>query len=351
MNIKPTRYFDDFCHYYQKAFYLQQRNLIMQASGVDIGPVGDPLMDKISIYDTVQRRYAGFSKVLEDLHGRRLDRYQPTDIQKNWTLEQWLYVHLVHRCTGSGASFARDHGYRNTCMFEIAKCRDISQMTNFFKNWDMEAGKGKSKPIFTSIGNQPPAFPKPKGYNKASTYFFCEFAPRLCKELALALETSDSYGYAGEIRAWTDWVLKWNQLNGLNRYVFVYTAWIMDIADYWPDLMDPATRVYYGNNAIEAMNLLWSGLKGIDSYDAAMNLTCNECQNRIRNQGPNYKDWRAYPYDMEDVACDMIRYIENYIPKNDYGHLDKTQIFNASSIQDHPKGRQRWMLGTDKWIW
>jgi hypothetical protein len=62
----------------------------------------------------------------------------------------------------------------------------------------------------------------------------------------------------------------------------------------------------------------------------------------------------GHPKDLEDVMCDYIRYVENYIPDNrekTYGHLDRTKIWNASLITDHPKGRQKWMLGTPEWKW
>ena len=62
----------------------------------------------------------------------------------------------------------------------------------------------------------------------------------------------------------------------------------------------------------------------------------------------------GHPKDLEDVMCDYIRYVENYIPDNrekTYGHLDRTKIWNASLITDHPKGRQQWMLGTPEWKW
>jgi hypothetical protein len=48
---------------------------------------------------------------------------------------------------------------------------------------------------------------------------------------------------------------------------------------------------------------------------------------------------------MEDVACDFIRWIENYVkPGNDYDHLDYDAVWNSSSIKDHPYGRQKAML-------
>jgi len=52
--------------------------------------------------------------------------------------------------------------------------------------------------------------------------------------------------------------------------------------------------------------------------------------------------------------CDYIRYVENYIPDNrekTYANLDRTKIWNTSIIAGHPKGRQKWKLGTSEWKW
>ena len=66
------------------------------------------------------------------------------------------------------------------------------------------------------------------------------------------------------------------------------------------------------------------------------------------------RDTGGAPRDLEDVMCDYIRWVENYIPDNKqktYEHLDRTAIWNTSSITNHPKGRQQWKIGTEHWIW
>ena len=58
-----------------------------------------------------------------------------------------------------------------------------------------------------------------------------------------------------------------------------------------------------------------------------------------------YKETGAVPYNAEDVACDFIRWIENYVkPGNHYAHVDRDKIWNSSTIDDHPYGRQKAML-------
>jgi predicted RNA methylase len=58
-----------------------------------------------------------------------------------------------------------------------------------------------------------------------------------------------------------------------------------------------------------------------------------------------YVETGAYPYNAEDVCCDFIRWVENYVrPGADYNHVDRDQIFSSCKILDHPFGRQKAML-------
>jgi hypothetical protein len=58
-----------------------------------------------------------------------------------------------------------------------------------------------------------------------------------------------------------------------------------------------------------------------------------------------YNDTKSYPYNAEDVCCDFIRWVENYIkPGADYSHLDMDSVWSSCKIKDHPYGRQKGML-------
>jgi len=58
-----------------------------------------------------------------------------------------------------------------------------------------------------------------------------------------------------------------------------------------------------------------------------------------------YEDTGAYAYNAEDVCCDFIRWVENYIkPGADYNHLDRDEVWSSCKIVDHPFGRQKAML-------
>jgi hypothetical protein len=58
-----------------------------------------------------------------------------------------------------------------------------------------------------------------------------------------------------------------------------------------------------------------------------------------------YEDTNSFPYNAEDVCCDFIRWVENFVkPGAAYDHLDRDAIWSSCRIKDHPFGRQRAML-------
>lgn len=340
--ITPTPYLNDFFNYYEKAKVLQNDcNLGGQSY---LGKVNDDLMEQVHIYDTVERRYAGFSNMLQDLWlGTNTPKFFKMDgmrrevclraehLHDKWQIEDWIYVFLVHRLTGSGASFESDHGYRNTILPQLIPMDGIDQMCQFIKIYD--------QPMFTSIGNQIPAFPKPNltqladGYEKPGKLYLCELAPVLARELAHSLENCILYGHKLTIRELVDEMCQFNRDCGVNAFHFVFTATAADLADYYPQYVDEKSHMYYGKNAKEAMDLFAikpKGMKKDEYYDRVMEIACD-----VK---------KAAPRDMEDVMCDYIRYVENYIPSNregTYNHLDRTTVWNNSNILNHPKGRQK----------
>jgi hypothetical protein len=365
-----TPYYFDFVEYYRKALNLQRRNL-----GLTFEPINDDLMNAVSIYDTVNRRYAGFSKVLEDLHyGPEPIKYRQARSKKAYTFThaQWQYIHLVHRITGSGASFEKDHGYRNTIIFELADAIDqggtnwVECAKEVILKWDRE-----SKAIFTSIGNQIPPFNKPTPpFTRGGIEYLVNFAPRIAHSYSTWLVDQACADKKVGIRDAVDYVLDLQTSLGLKRYAFVLTAFVMDSAEYFPYLVDPSSHCYYGKNCTESLDLVGEidGKKEL-GYDLIMESMCADCEeiqakfvaDRIAAGQPTpelltpvasvplrkgaFK--AARPYDMEDVACDYIRYIENYVPDNklgSYRHLDLKTLFHNSAIKNHPKGRQKWAL-------
>lgn len=98
--MQTTSYFDDFLLYYKKAEILQNKNLGLVLSSVT---ANDPLMDHITIYDTISRKFAGFSNALQQLWcgSENPKKHQANPyfdgLREKWSLETWLFVFIVHR--------------------------------------------------------------------------------------------------------------------------------------------------------------------------------------------------------------------------------------------------------------
>lgn len=319
--MKKTEFFKDFCNYYEKASHLQLENRKLYVGR----SIDDPIMENITIYDTVNRRYAGFSKALEDIHGKReeafLKRY--ADFSGSLSLEEFHLVHLVHRFTGSGASFQptllpdgtrnpSEHGYKNNHVEELCKLQGINHMIDYLVKC--------TEPMVTSVGNQPPSMKNgnPSKYRLAQQYYYDNFSRDFIRDYVQYLRENKSIG----IKDGVDFSCKWHKDRGFKQWRFVLTAFVMDSAEYYPEFVDPESHCYYGANCIRSFDLIFDKEKGDpkknDYYEACMTELCRAVKGR--------------PYDVEDVCCDYIRYIKEYIPKG-YDHLTEEQRKNNSTLK------------------
>lgn len=345
---RAEQYLEEYIRYYGMAKFQEDYcNLGTYSHDDPDVSVGDPLMHSVHLYDVVRRKYAGFSQLINDCfygwtpdhpywkkmeagfydfpnwHPRENVAKQWTGVRNRWPLENWLYLFLVHRLTGSGINYAKKpSGYNNTIVPSFSDCDTIEDMGNHVLAGSI------SGPIFTSVGYQFPAFPKPvPPYTKGGVYFLREMVPELARKLAKFLET----GGKKKIREIGDFMFEWNQEKGLKAFRFQYSAAIADICDWFPFFVHLETPFYYGSNAVECIGYLTGGKKSQDALDGMMLHI--------------YETTGAYPYNAEDVCCDFIRWIENYVrPGGDYDHIDRDKVWNNSSIKDHPFGRQKAML-------
>jgi hypothetical protein len=344
--IKTTPYYEEFLRYYSLARQQQEKSNLGMTPHAESG-VNDDLMEQIELYDVVERKYAGFSQITHDVFYGWTENHpywdhmkvghvtdQRKQVAKNWTgkqsvfgLSEWLYVFILHRVCGSGINYAvKPSGYHNTILFDLWQSDTIEDMCQ--QVLDHKAS------FYTSVGYQYPAFPKPKPntYKRGGDLFLCEYAPRLARDLASMLES----GGKRDFRTIGEWMFKWNAANGLKAYRFQYAAVLADIADWFPEYVNRSSMFYYGTNAVECIGYLANpvgrrGKKSNKFLDAVMA--------RI------HADTGSLPYNAEDVACDFIRWIENYVrPGGHYAHVDLDTVFNSSTIKNHPYGRQRAML-------
>lgn len=344
--IYPTLYFPEAIKYHHRAAHLQHRNLgWYRAVITPDSKCGDDLQDTIHIYDTIYRWSAGFSNVPQEL------MHQGKNPKHDWNKRHGLafkasgfkdttlmYLLLVHRVTGSGASFAKPggkmapHGWYNVIVPQLAtQCDAIGEMRTYIRNY--------TKPMFSSIGNQVPSFNKPSFlYDMGGREYLCEIAHKLAIHIHTWLLEAMK---PPSIQETVDEALRWQSSQGWRKFHFVLTAWAMDLAEYFPKLVNQHSDCYHGKNAQEALNLVFKPvvrMKRQDFFDRGTRAFANMFKTR--------------PMDVEDAApgCDLIRWLENYIRPGSYLDVNREKIFHKCYIK-HPEGRQRWKVGTPDWKW
>lgn len=350
--MEPTQYYDEYLRYFDLALSQQKKCNVSEGHPYGMmkhaeSNMGDDLMEQVELYDVVERKYAGFSQIVNDIFYGWTDEHpywkkmeagkvtrQREQVAKDWTgkhsdfsLPEWLYIFILHRVTGSAINYAhKPSGYYNTILFHLHQSKNIEEMVGLLNNYPYS--------FYTSVGYQFPAFPKVpfgKPYRKGGDYYLSEYAPRLARDLAEWLEGSNA---KRDLREIGDWMLAWNVANGLRQYKFQYAAVVADIADWYPQYVNLDSPFYYGTNAVECISYL-----GINTKKLKKEQFLDSVMEQI------YRDTGAYPYNAEDVCCDFIRWVENYVkPGPDYNHLDFDNVWSSCKIKDHPYGRQKAML-------
>ena len=352
MSIEPTEYYSEFIRYFHLAKDQQVKcNTATQSpygmiDHADSG-MNDDLMEKVTLYDVVERKLAGFSQIVNDcFYGwtpehpywpkmqagkvtrqREMVAHAWSGKHSDFDLPEWLYIFILHRVCGSAINYAtQPSGYHNTILFDLHKARTIEEMVKMVNGYPAS--------FYTSVGYQFPAFPKPPAgshYKRNGDYFLSEFAPRLARELAEWLQRSNA---KRDIREIGEWMFEWNRKNGLRVYQFQYAAVLADIADWYPEYVNLDSMFYYGTNARECI-----------SYLAVPTKKMNQDQFLDAVMEKIYADTGSLPYNAEDVCCDFIRWVENYVrPGAHYDHLDFDGVWSSCKIKDHPFGRQRAMI-------
>ena len=353
MNIETTQYYDEFIRYFEMA--QDQQEKCNTSTKPPFGMIdhsesemNDDLMEKVTLYDVVERKLAGFSQIVNDCFYGWSDKHpywpkmqagkvtrQREMVAHAWTgkhsdfdFPEWLYIFILHRVCGSAINYAtQPSGYHNTILFDLHKARTIEEMAKMVNTYPT--------PFYTSVGYQFPAFPKPpegSSYKRNGDYFLTEFAPRLAREMAEWLQKSNS---KKDLREMGEWMFDWNKKNGLRVYQFQYAAVLADIADWYPQYVNLDSMFYYGTNARECISYLATPTQKMSQY---------QFLDRVMEK--IYADTKSLPYNAEDVCCDFIRWVENYVrPGAHYDHLDFDGVWSSCRIKDHPFGRQRPMLG------
>ena len=291
---------NEFKHYYEVARKMQHIKFEGNAKGFTKNDVGDDLAWNVPIYDVVNRRYAAFSSFPEALWHKHADPkgngqyFKANTIPRDVNFASLCYL---FRLCGSGINYipAKEtpwgsHGFGNFWLVDTIRkgyYRRDSWIDHLpdkrfcdVKGYMLPLIKGGIRP-FIADG----------------------FAYKLVDEIWTEINShakTDKY----EIYEIVNLGNKILKDNGYQRQNFVLCAFAMDLAEYFPSLVDSSSRVIVGSNAAKCLRLIFPTRRGVGRDLGVTNEALQELCAETGHQSKNY--------DMEDVACDFIRYIENY---------------------------------------
>jgi hypothetical protein len=254
--------------------------------------INDDLIWNVPIYDVVNRRYAAFSSLLEAIHCVDKDPKGNgvyfKNVHENISHFNFVALCYLFRLCGSGINY-------------IPKTNDTPYGSHGFGNfWVIEEFIKERYNYQEWIENIPEnKFCDVKGYLlpmiKGGLRNFIQF--RAIDLVTHLWEFIIDYKYGLiPIKMVVDEGNNWLIENGYKRQNFVLTAFAMDMAEYYPNYVDQDSDVYLGTNAKKCLKLILPDMKS----DEAIRYLCDLTGNNSK------------PYDMEDVACDFIRYLDNF---------------------------------------
>jgi hypothetical protein len=281
---------DNFIKYYSKAKMMQE--LKFQGGNWTESDIADDLIWNVPIYDVVNRRFAAFSSLPEAIIYRDKDpkgngKYFEM-LDDRLTTDNFIRMCYLFRLCGSGINYIPKE--KNQSPF------GTHGFGNFWIADELRRGWALHEDWLNFLPEK--GFCDVKGYmlpmiNGGLRNFIIKDSMKLVTYLIDFVYKSDKkVGIKSVVDKGNDWLLN----NGYKRQNFVLTAFAMDLAEYIPDNVDRDSDVYVGTNAKKCLKLILPKMK----TDEALRYLCD------------ITGGFSKPYDMEDVACDFIRYIENF---------------------------------------
>lgn len=261
--------------------------------------VNDDLIFNVPIYDMLDRRYASFSSFLEALdkkeldpkgNGKRFINYDKIDLKT-----QLLLFYLFRLC-GSGINYKPGtHGFGN---FWIVNSIENGRYT--IQEWLEDLPENK---FSDNKGYLLPQFSI--GLRKYILEYSLNLINYLLPELNRKRHTIIEFVDKGN---------QWLKFYNFKKQNFVLSALAADIAEYYPELIEPKSMIYAGTNAKKCIKAIFG--------------KCKESE-AIQFLADRYN---SVPYSVEDSRlCDTVRYFTEYQSKY---HIEKNNgnIFKNNSI-------------------
>lgn len=287
--------------------------------------INDDLIFKVPIYDMGSRKYAAFCSFTEAIIKKENDIkgngvfFKDHQVNDNFDLFCLFYW---FRLCGSGINYKPrlknlfsspigTHGFGN---FWIVN--SILNKRYNHKEW-LEDLKAINIPFTDSKGYLLPQF----SFNGISSghlkKFILDYSLQFLRHLYDFVINKKP-----EIYQLTDYGNLWLNRMGFKKQNFVLTAFAADISEYFPEMINPKSRVYAGTQAIKCIKAIFPKKNKINEFDYI-----NEVLSFQANR------YNLNPIDCEDSRnCDVIRYFKEY-QSNDHIKMNGNRVFNNSILK------------------
>lgn len=280
----------EFTSYYYKAKMMQE--LKFEGKNWSKEDINDDLIWYIPIYDVVKRRFAAFSSLPEAIMYKNNDpkgngKYF-NELSNGLTTDNFVRMCYLFRLCGSGINYIPKE--KNALPFGTHGFGNFWIVEELRKGWSMHQDWLHVIPE--------KGFCDVKGYLLPMILgglrnFIINESMKLVDYIMKFIYNSDKkVGIKNIVDIGNNWLMN----KGYKRQNFVLTAFAMDLAEYLPEVVDQNSDVYIGSNAKKCLKMILPKM----NTDKALSYLCDLTGNFSK------------PYDMEDVACDFIRYIENF---------------------------------------
>lgn len=297
--------------------------------------VDDDLMFNVPIYDMGNRRYASFCSLTEALVKKEKDVKGNGVLFKDHKIDSlidWAMCFYLFRLCGSGInykpkideSFLKTHGFGNFWIVD-----SILNGKYTWQEWKEDLIK-LDKPFTDNKGYLLPQFTFDHIANGHLKFFIIHHAYELVSYIVNS--TVDSLGISSKFEIFhvTNLGNDWLNERFFKRQNFVLTAFAADLAEYFPNLVDPNSRVYAGTNATKCIKAIFPKRKRVRVPEFDYINDVLEFQS---------KRYSLPPISCEDSRnCDLVRYFTEYQSQH---HIDKN---NGVIMKNNSILKKKWGL-------
>ena len=314
--------------YHVKSMYMENHTIKkIPFEGSLKKAVNDDLIYNVPIYDMGRRRFAAFCSFTEAVWHQDEDykgngQYLKNDIKEPY---DWFMLFYLFRLCGSGINyvprsglfndFYGTHGFGNFWIIDsILRKRFRAQQ------W-LDDLRKRDIPFTDNKGYLLPQFTYPDLTSGHLKRYILRDGWQL---VAAILDYVMTKNERSEIYQITDFGNKWLNDRNFKKQNFVLTAFACDLAEYFPEFVDPKSRLYAGTNATKCIKSIYPKVGKIKEFDYINDV--------LQYQAERYG---LYPMDCEDSRnCDIIRYLKEYQSKDHIAKNGGKVMLNNSVLKD-----------------